>query len=125
MAVDEARLVGILRIGHDTSMRGEGISLRDALMRSGYDQFRKEFRPSDLVPLLRASPDYMKQWIMYCEDKRTRGGFWVREDSFEVGSLDSPDATVRYDSLEVAIAEFVVRELDYWSQVSRRTRRLN
>ena len=36
MRIEEKQLLQILRIGHDTSMRGQGLSLRDALARSGY-----------------------------------------------------------------------------------------
>jgi hypothetical protein len=57
---------------------------------------------------------------MYCEDKRTGGGFWVSEATLEVGSLGRPNPAVRCGSLEEAVAEFVVRELDYWSEVGRR-----
>lgn len=121
MRPTDQQLLGILRIGHDVSMRGEGLSLRDALARAKYDRVRKHFGPSDLVPLLRANLDFIRQWVMYCEDKRTNGGFWVSEKSFEVGSLALPGSTIRHDSIEEAVAEFVVRELDYWSAVGKRS----
>lgn len=98
-------------------MRGQGFSLREALKHSDYARLRPEFDSSDLVPLLRANPDLMNDWIMYGEDKRSSCGYWVSEDTFEVGSLQAPDGTLRLKSLDEAIAEFVVRELDYWSQV--------
>jgi hypothetical protein len=120
MRINEAKLLLILRIGHDTSMRGEGLSLRDALARSQYSGLRAQFGPSEFVPLLRANPDLITQWLMYCEDKRTRGGFWVDKTTFDVGSLESPESTVRFGSLVEAVAEFVVRELDCWSEVGER-----
>ena len=113
MRIDKDQLLRILCIGHDTSMRGEGLSLRDALARSGYDRLRQGFGPADLVPLLQGNPDLITQWLLYCEDKRTSAGFWVSKDSLEVGSLELPESSVRYRSIEEAVAEFVVRELDF------------
>ena len=118
MHIEDSDLLAILRIGHDTSIRGEGLSLRDALARCDYERMRKEFRASDLVPLLRRNPDLMTQWVMYCKDKRTNGGFGVSEDTFEVG--DSPESIESFASLEEAVAELVVRELDFWSEVGKR-----
>lgn len=114
MTIHEEDLLRVLRIGHDTSMRGEGISLRDALARCDYRSIRHEFGARDLVPLLEARPELTRHWLGYCEDKRSTGGFWVSEDSCEVGSLESPESSVRYNSITEAVAEFVVRELDYW-----------
>jgi hypothetical protein len=70
--IDE--LLAILRIGHDTSMRGEGISLKQALSRVGYREVRRNFLVQDLVPLIQAHTELVTQWIMYSEDKRTNGG---------------------------------------------------
>jgi hypothetical protein len=78
MTVDNPRLMAILGIGHDTSIRGEGLSLRDALARTEYSALRAEFGPADLVPLLRANPEFISQWLMYCEDKRTAGSGWMK-----------------------------------------------
>ena len=117
MPIDEAQLMAVLRIGHDTSMRGGGLSLRDALARTEYSRLRPQFEPVELVPFMRANPDLVMQWLMYCEDKRTSGGFWVNETTFQVESLGAPDSVLRYESLEEAVAQFVVRELDYWSKV--------
>jgi len=115
MPIESDQLTAILRIGHDTSMRGQGLSLRDALARSEYSRLRCEFDASDLVPLLRGNPELMTQWLSYCKDKRTSGGFWVSETTCEVGSLETPECDLRCESLEEAVAQFVVRELDYWS----------
>jgi len=124
MTLHKDQLLRVLRIGHDTSMRGEGISLRDALARCDYRRIRDQFGPTDLVPLLATDPGLIRQWLAYCEDKRTSGGFWVSEDNCEVGSLESPESNAQFDSIACAVAEFVVRELDYWSAVGdRRTSR--
>ncbi|TWT47682.1 hypothetical protein Pla111_13010 [Botrimarina hoheduenensis] len=78
-------------------MRGEGISLRDALEQTHYRDHRPYFCAAELIPLIEADPDLITQWAMYSEDKRTSGGF----------ALDgmSPQA----------VADYVVRELDFWA----------
>jgi hypothetical protein len=117
MLIDKQKLIGVLEIAHNASFRGAGLSLIDALARSDYETLRKEFGPSDLVPHLRANPRLVKDWVMYCQDKRTSGGFWLSEDSFAVGAGDSPVPAARYASLEEAVANFIIRELDLASRI--------
>ena len=123
MTLSKESLLGVLRIAHASSMRGERISLCEALMRCDYRRVRQEFGPKDLVPLLEESHELIGQWLAYCEDKRTSGGYWVSKDTCEVGSLESPLSTVKCNSAVEAVAQFVVSELDYWLAVGdRRTR---
>jgi hypothetical protein len=110
------RLLAVLCIGHDTSMRGEGVSLRQALSRVDYLETRRQLVPQDLVPLLRARRELIDQWIMYSEDKRTSGGWYVTEAG-EVGQVDDPNSRMCFASVEEAVAEYVVRELDFWATV--------
>jgi hypothetical protein len=110
------KLLAILRIGHDTSMRGEGVSLRQALSRVDYLEARRQFVPQDLVPLLQAHGELIDQWIMYSQDKRTSGGWYVTEAG-EVGQVDDPNSRMRFASVEEAVAEYIVRELDFWVTV--------
>ena len=116
MAGTEERILDILRIGHDTSMRGEGLSLRNALSRAGYVEARKHFDSQDLIPLIRTHQEFIEQWLMYSEDKRTTSGWYLR-DTGEVGRVDEPNDPLRFGSIEKAVAEYVVRELDYWAAV--------
>jgi hypothetical protein len=95
--VGRDELMRILRIGHDASMRGEGISLHEAIRRSEYSELRPKFGATDLMPLIRDHPELIAQWIMYSEDKRTDGGFALTGDSAE------------------EVADFVIRELDFWA----------
>ena len=67
-------LLGILRIGHETSIRGAGLSLSDALARSHYRERRAAFGPDDLRAVLEAHPQLAEEWFAYSEDKRTGGG---------------------------------------------------
>jgi hypothetical protein len=111
------RILEVLRIPTLTEGPG-GISLFDALRRTDYAAVRKEFTASDLVPLLQRHPEFVDQWTLFSENKRC-GGWWVEKESCDVGWL--PDVgrpfvarknTVHFASLEEAVAEFVVRELD-------------
>ena len=111
------QLLGILSIGHDTSMRGEGISLRDALHRTDYSSVRDRFDAKDLVPLVRANPKFVDQWIAYSEDKRTSGGWWICLDPPSIGQVKASGSSIPFKTADEAIAEYVVRELDFWVTV--------
>ena len=53
---------------------------------------------------------------MYSEDKRTSGGWYVRETG-EIGQVDDPNSRMHFATIEEAVAEYVVRELDFWATV--------
>jgi hypothetical protein len=105
--------MAILRIGRDVSLRGEGVSIREALKRVSYIAYRPTFKADDLRPLIAADPSLVDEWLAYSEDKRTSGGWYVRSNG-EVGQASNPKSRLTYASMPDAIAEFVVRELDYW-----------
>lgn len=111
---DEA-LLQILRVGHDTSMRGAGLSLRDVLQKCHYLQFRSSFGAKDLLPLIRLHQDLVTQWTQYSEDKRTSGGWYLIRSTREVGTFGPPPVAFDFPSIEQAVAEYVIRELDFWS----------
>jgi hypothetical protein len=110
----DAKLLDILKIGHDTSMRGEGISLCEALKRTHYKELRKTFGPNDLIAIVKAHPEISNEWIMYSEDKRTSGGWYLHEKQ-EIGQIDDPGSRKKFNSIEEAVSEYVVRELDFWA----------
>jgi hypothetical protein len=114
MTTDTEELLAILRIGHETSMRGAGLSLRDALRRAHYRERRASFGPADLRPLIIAHPELVEVWLAYSEDKRTSGG-WYLLRSGEIGQVGDEESHARFESLEEAVAEYVVRELDFWA----------
>lgn len=114
------QLFKILKVGLDTSMRGEGISLRDALQRVNYFALQERFSASDLLPLIRENPSMIDEWVMYSEDKRTDGGWWISVDPPFIKNLKSPSAKLRFDSIEEAVAEYVKRELDFWANLNPR-----
>jgi hypothetical protein len=101
----------ILRIGHDTSVRGAGISLREAIGRARYEELRPNFGPTDLLPLIRKNSSLANEWAAYSEDKRTSGGWYLT--NCEIGQATS-DENLIFLSIEEAVANNVVRELDFW-----------
>ncbi len=112
------RILDVLRIAKMTSGSGEGISLFDALRRTNYASVRKEFEANDLVPLLHAYPELVDQWTLFCANKRC-GGWWVDTQSRTVGWIKDVGRPLlvhkeilSFPSLEEAVAEFVVKELD-------------
>ncbi len=59
----DSELLTILRIGHETSIRGSGISLDQALQGSRYAELRPSFDADDLLPLIRAHNELVNQWM--------------------------------------------------------------
>jgi len=115
MSDRDARLTSILRIGRDVSLRGDGVSVRDALRRVSYVAYRTMFKARDLLPLIAADPSLIEDWLAYSEDKRTSGGWYLRR-SGELGQLSRPASKITFPTIDEALAEFVVRELDYWME---------
>ncbi len=115
MTAHEAELLTILGIGREASMRGSGISLHQSLQQSRYADLRPSFDAEDLVPLIRSHPCFVEDWVAFSEDKRTDGGWYLLRDG-SVGRL-SPAVVMHLASIEQAVAEYVVRELDFWSGV--------
>ncbi|MHC4553249.1 MAG: hypothetical protein ACYSUT_10885 [Planctomycetota bacterium] len=119
MTNQNAQLLEILKIGHDVSIRGEGISFRDALARTQYKKKRRYLTPQNLIPIIKDHPDIIDEWIMYSCGKRTSGGWYVLEEG-KVGRVGNPLSIKHFDSLEEAVAAYVVLELDYWAKVCNR-----
>ena len=114
------QILAILRIGHDCSIRGAGISLRDARAKTGYAAARPHLRPSDLVPFIARHPELVQQWIAFSEDKRTDGGWYLTREA-EIGRINESKKE-KFASQDAAVAEYVLRELDFWVEVGRQSR---
>lgn len=108
---DLSALLPILRIGHDTSMRGAGISLREALKVTHYAKYRPKFSPEDLLPIVESDPSLVEEWMSYSEDKRTDGGWYLLRDG-TVGRVGEPATKQQFESIQRAVAEYVILELD-------------
>lgn len=108
------RLIAILRIAQLVSGGGEGVSIREALTRSGYAAYRPSFGAAEIAGVLAQHPPLLEQWLAYSEDKRTPEGWYVLRDG-EVGQLLKPATQRSYPSIEEAVAQFVLKELDFWA----------
>lgn len=91
--------------------------MSQALLETDYLSLRKEFCSKDLVPLIQSRKDFINEWIIYSEDKRTSGGYYIMEDGV-IGQVDEPE-TMRFGSIEEAVAEYIVKELDFWAAVGK------
>jgi hypothetical protein len=114
MSNADFRLVAILRIAHYVSKSGGGLALRDAIARSEYGAYRSSFGAQDLQAVLTAHPALIEEWLTYSEDKRTDAGWYVLRDG-EIGQLQNPTSQRSYASIQEAVAQFIVRELDFWA----------
>jgi len=109
----DAQLLAVLKIGKDVSIRGKGESLKDALKRTNYVELRARFGSNDLRPLITANPSLIEEWIAYSEDKRTSSGWYIKDCIIGQVSKNVPEQ--KFSTTEAAIAEFVMRELDFWA----------
>lgn len=115
MSVDKTRLQAILGIAHATSIGGAGLSLREALRVTGYADHRASFAAADLQPIIAAQPVLVEQWLSYSEDKRTTGGWYITRDG-EIGRVLQPTTRRTFSTIQDAVAEYVVLELDFWAR---------
>lgn len=115
---DDTDLLEILRIAQDTSMRGADISLHEALARTRYKERRITFGTDDLRRVLKEHRELCEEWIAYSEDKRTSGGWYILP-SKKIGRVGDPESQIRFTSLEEAVAEYVIREMDFWSNLHK------
>lgn len=109
-------LIEVLDIGLDTSMRGEGVSLRTALDRVNYSDLRNKFDAAIFRRIIKERPYYVEEWLMYSEDKRTDGGWWLEDKIPSIGNLETGEERI-FGTVEEATAEYIIRELDFWSNL--------
>ena len=113
--ITEAALLDVLKIGHVTSIRSvEGLSLREALIRARYAELRPEFEVSSVEALVRKYRSLIDEWALYSDDKRTSGGWYLDVKNRAIGQVQHPESVERFESVEAAVAQYVVRELDFW-----------
>lgn len=106
------RLMPFLRIAQRLASGGPGMSIRDEVQRCGYAASRPSFAAEDVRALLIAHPGLLDAWLAYSESKETADGWYVLRDA-EIGQLSRPASQRQFASIEEAVAEFVLRELDH------------
>jgi len=118
MALPDSTLLEILGVGHVTSIRSkEGLSLRDALTRVNYSAVRSRIEPDAILKMLRQNSALVDEWVLYSEDKRTSGGWYIQAEQCEIGRIGVPTSVRRFAHLDEAVAEYVLKELDFWAEL--------
>ncbi|NAY93432.1 hypothetical protein GTQ34_16090 [Muricauda sp. JGD-17] len=111
--INDKSLLSIIKIGHDVSMCEKGISLDTAIKKSKYKNIRP-FLTAEILESLIAKHEYLiNDWVRYSEDKRTHGGFYIGKN--EIRSCKNPAFKSNYDSMSQTIANYILKELDYWT----------
>ena len=122
-----ARIVHIAELHSARSDRpGSGLPLRDLVRQSEYRELRPHLTAARLEEYLRAHPDNVERWVHWSEDKRTRGGWGVGPGNGQwyIGRYEDEDGRPYRKPADPfpdgpsAVAEYILRELDFWVQVS-------
>ncbi len=103
------RLMPFLRIVERGSPQAP---LGAALRQLGYARSRPDFTVADVQAVVTAHPGLLDAWLRYSRDKETADGWYVLPDA-EVGQVSRPSAQRHFASIEEAVAEFILRELDH------------
>jgi hypothetical protein len=111
------RLMPFLRIAQRLGAGASAGSLRDALQRSGYAQSRPSFGAEQVRGVLDAHPALLDAWLEYSESKDTADGWYVVRDA-EIGQLSKPASQRQFNSIQEAVAQFIIRELDHHAGLS-------
>ena len=115
MSNQESAVIAVLNIARTTSMAGEGLSLAKAMEQPKIDFFELT------VPVVRAAllshPNYIEDWVRFSQDKRTNGGWYLDSAAHSVGNLEGEE--IKFDSIILAAAEYIVRELQFWANIQR------
>ena len=110
------RLMPLLRLAQRLGSGDPGSAIREALQRAGYARHRPSFAAPDVRAVLAAHPELLEAWLAYSEAKATAEGWYVLRDG-EIGQLHRPAAQRQFATIEQAVAEFIVRELDHYAGV--------
>jgi len=82
-----------------------------------YRTLRSDFDVNDIRRVLDSHYELIDQWVRYSQDKRTDGGWYLKASDSSIGSLAEP-AELRFGSVADTVANYAIRELDFWSGVS-------
>lgn len=105
--------------------RPEGLSIRDLLLERSYRQIRATLDAASVEEILRSDPELIDDWLRFSADKRTKGGWafsregdgWTVSQPFpETG----PVVTRRHGDATAACADYIITELDFWTEVGQR-----
>lgn len=106
-------LIKIVLIGDVVSIRGQGISLSEALKQASYKTLRNRFDYIDLTKVLSMNSRFIDIWYRYSEDKRTSGGYYLLNDT--IGSIDK-SIIYHNPNKTILVAKYIILELDHWCE---------
>jgi hypothetical protein len=112
------RLMPILRLAQQLP---PGASLAAALQQRGYARSRASFTVAHVRALVTAHPPLLEAWLAYSQGKQTADGWYVLPDA-EIGQLSRPSAQRHFASIQEAVSEFILRELDHHAGLAADTR---
>jgi hypothetical protein len=119
MLLDETLLREILGVAHAVCGQGEGLSIREAMARTKYAELREQFSARDLVSLIRDAPKLAEDWFGFSCDKRCSGGWYLTDDYKCILRSTPQEESYSFVTVEEGIANYVVRELDFWNEVQQ------
>jgi hypothetical protein len=90
--------------------------MREALKVAGYAGLRPSLTAAELRPVIADHPELIEQWMSCSKDKRTDGGWYIRRNG-NIGRVLKPATMRQYATIQDAVAEFVMLELDFWAHI--------
>lgn len=142
MTVTDEQIATVASIAYWNSIRSPDSghpfanrSLRKLIDLSNYRGLRPHLSELVIQDWLGPRSQIQDQWIEWCADKRTSGGFYIvpasdrslgstasPDSQWIIGSLDSDECS-GYPEKSQAVAAYILRELDFWaSRPWRRSR---
>jgi hypothetical protein len=112
------RLMPLLRIAQRLGAGDPEASMRAALRHAGYADSRPGLAAQEVRALLVAHPSLLDAWLAYSQSKQTADGWYVLPDA-EIGQLSNPGSQRQFASIQEAVAEFIVRELDHHADLNQ------
>lgn len=92
------------------------VSIYDLLQQTGYSKVAENISEQDIYQELAKNPDFVDDWLVYSEDKRTTGGWYFKKgdkNKYLVGCVDETGVTeTEYADKIKACAKFVKQELN-------------
>ena len=106
---DRADLLAILGVAHESSMRGAGLSLVDAVSRTRYAELRGRIDVDMLARVVRRHPSLIDQWQLFSYDQRSSDAHYL--DGNTIGTID-PRSKRTYPHRWDAVAAFAMIVLE-------------
>ena len=127
MTIDITDVAPVAHIARDLRQPGAP-SMRDLVAASSYRAIRSALDLEALERVVSSEPRLVDDWLGYCADKRTKGG-WALDGDERHGWVvwqpfpdDGDERRRHHDRAATACAHYILAELDYWVDVEERRR---